>query len=48
MSGNFSASFGRLSLNSLSVCVRLQFEEPNLHVNPTSEMLQTCYDVMWF
>ena len=29
--------FGRLSLDSLSVCAITVREEPNLHVSPTSE-----------
>ena len=33
--------FGRLSLNSLSVCAITVREQPNLHVSPTSEMSQT-------
>ena len=37
----FSAFFGRLSLNSLSVCAITVREEPNLHVSPTSETSQT-------
>ena len=37
----FLCLFGRVSLNSLSVCASTVREEPNLHVNPTSEMSQT-------
>ena len=37
----FLCLFGRLSLNSLSLCAITVREEPNLHVNPTSEMSQT-------
>ena len=42
----FLCLFGRLSLDSLSVFVRLQFEEPNLHVNLPARCHRHDYDLM--
>ena len=40
--------FGRLSLNSLSVCAITVREEPNLHVNLPVRCYRHDYDLMWF
>ena len=43
-----SLPFGRLSLNSLSVCTIPVRREPNLHVDLTAMCHRHDYDLMWF
>ena len=43
-----SLPFGRLSLNSLSVCTIPVRREPNLHVDLTAICHRHDYDLMWF